>query len=148
MDEDIAIQLNKTISITPFHSPHRNEFSETVGFKIQSPGKSLVYIPDIDSWDKWTIDINDLIKNNDILLLDGTFYSDAELPGRNMQEVPHPLIKASLQKFSILEKIDRKKVYFTHLNHTNPVTKIKSVERFELIQSGCHVAEDGMMFTL
>ena len=146
--ENVAFNLNKNISITPFPVPHRNEFSETVGFKIQSVNKSLLYIPDIDSWDTWDLDINDLICRNDILLLDGTFFNNEELPDRNLQNVPHPFLKESLQKFSLLEEVDRNKVYFTHLNHSNPVIQISSLERSEIINQGCHIAEDGMVFTL
>lgn len=148
IEENITFDLNKNISIRPFEVPHRNEYSETVGFEIKSKNISLVYISDIDAWDQWDMDINDLIRSNDIVLLDGTFYNDAELLGRNMQAVPHPFIQDSLQQISLLEKEDRKKVYFTHLNHTNPVIKISSLERKEIIKMGCHVAEDGMVFTL
>ena len=148
IEENSAIQLNENISITPFQVPHRNEFSETVGYKIQSLYKSLLYIPDIDSWDTWDVDINDLIQSNDILLLDGTFFSDSELSDRNVQDVPHPFIQDSLQKFSLLEEVDRKKVYFTHLNHTNPAIRNSSPESLELLQNGCHIADDGMMFRM
>ena len=148
LEEDASIQLKRNLSITPFLVPHRNEFSETVGFKIQSINKSLLYIPDIDSWDTWDLDINDLICKNDILLLDGTFFNNEELPGRNLQDVPHPFLQESLQKFSLLEEVDRDKVYFTHLNHSNPVIQISSLERSEIINQGCHIAEDGMLFAL
>ena len=146
--EDSVVQLNEKISIVPFQVPHRNEFSETVGFTVQSVNKSLLYIPDIDSWDKWDVDINDIILINDILLLDGTFFSDSELSGRNLQDIPHPFIQDSLQKFSLLEEVDRKKVYFTHLNHTNPAIQNSSPERLELLQNGCHIADDGMVFRM
>ena len=96
IEENVAVHLNENISITPFQVPHRNEFSETVGFLIQSPDKSLLYIPDIDSWNQWDEDINELIRNNDILLLDGTFFSNSELSGRNVRDVPHPFIQNSL----------------------------------------------------
>ena len=94
------------------------------------------------------MDINDIIRSNDILLLDGTFFSDTELPGRNVQEVPHPFIKDSLQKFSLLDEVDRKKVYFTHLNHTNPAIRNSSLERSEIVQQGFHIADDGMVFRI
>ena len=148
LEEDASVKLKKNISIAPFLVPHRNEFSETVGFKIRSQSKSLLYIPDIDSWDTWDQDINDLICRNDILLLDGTFFNNKELPGRNLQDVPHPFLKESLQKFSLLEEVDRDKVYFTHLNHSNPVIQISSLERSMVYEKGCHIAEDGMLFAL
>ena len=148
MKEDAAIDLNDNLSITPFLVPHRNEFSETAGFQVVSSNKSLIYIPDIDSWKKWDIDINDMIHRNNFALLDGTYYNDIEVPGRNIQEIPHPLIKESLNKFSLLEKIDRDKVYFTHLNHSNPVIQISSLERSRIYDQGSHIAEDGMLFAL
>ena len=100
IEENAVVHLNENISITPFHVPHRNEFSETVGFKVQSADKSLLYISDIDSWD---ININELIRNNDFLLLDGTFHGSNELRHRNMKDVPHPLIIDSMHEFSVLE---------------------------------------------
>ena len=148
IEANTAVQLNTNLSIMPFQVPHRNEFSESVGFTILSSEKSLLYIPDIDSWNSWNLDINDMIGTNDILILDGTFFDDKELPGRNMKDVPHPFINESLQKFSLLEEVERRKVYFTHLNHTNPVIKTTTPERSEIINQGCHIAEDGMVFTL
>ena len=148
MEGGETILLCDNLSITPFLVPHRNEFSETIGITVKSSEKSLLYIPDIDSWNLWDVDINDLIKSNDFALLDGTFFNDAELPNRNVQDVPHPYINDSLNKFSLLDEIDRKKVYFTHLNHTNPVIKKSSLERSEVCDYSCHIAEDGMIFTL
>ena len=148
IEENLTLHLNNNLNVSIFNVPHRNEFSETIGFKIQSPDKSLIYISDIDSWDQWDVDINNLIKNNDILLLDGTFYDATELQSRNIENVPHPFIKDSLKKFSLLEEVDRKKVYFTHLNHTNPANQTLSTERETIIQMGCDIAEDGMVFIL
>ena len=148
MEKDETILLCDTLSITPFLVPHRNEFSETIGITVKSSEKSLLYVPDIDSWNSWDMDINDLIQRNNFALLDGTFYNDTELPGRNVQDVPHPYINDSLNKFSLLDEMDREKVYFTHLNHTNPVIKKYSLERSEVCDNSCHIAEDGMIFTL
>jgi len=148
IEKDKNIQLNENITIKPFQVPHRNEFSETIGFMVQSPDKSLVYIPDIDSWDKWDVDIIDIIQGNDILLLDGTFYDSGELQKSNIQDVPHPFIQDSLKKFSHLEEVDRKKVYFTHLNHTNNVLKADSRERNNVLNQGFHIASDNMTISM
>ena len=107
-----------------------------------------VGISDIDSWNDWEINILDLIRNTNFSLLDGTFYDSKELENRNMDDVPHPLIKDSLKKFSLLELVDRKKVYFTHLNHTNPVIQSSSLERLEILNKGYNLAEDGMIFKM
>ena len=45
------------VSLTPVLVPHRDEFSETVGFRIQGPNKSLLFLPDIDKWKKWKTNI-------------------------------------------------------------------------------------------
>ena len=45
------IDIFKDVKIIPIQVPHRNEYSETVGYRIQSSRHSVLYIPDIDSWD-------------------------------------------------------------------------------------------------
>lgn len=143
---DELVFLKNNLLITPFLVPHRNEFSETVGYKIHLDNNSLIYIPDIDSWEEWDGNMIDLVKNNDVAILDGTFYDGNELEDRKIEDIPHPCIKDSLKIFSLLEVVDRKKVYFTHLNHTNPVIQSSSSERLELLSHGYNVAEDGMVF--
>ena len=145
IEENTSVQLNKNISIAPFLVPHRNEFSETVGYSMQSARKKVLYIPDIDCWDQWETDINAMIKKHDIAFLDGTFYDKTELKRRKIEDVPHPSIKESIKRFSPLVAIDRKKVNFTHLNHTNNVLKQNSEERNEIIAQGFQVASDGMV---
>jgi len=117
LQDNYPIDIFKDVKITPFQVPHRNEYSETVGYRIQTSHKSVLYIPDIDSWDGWDTDINELIKESDIALLDGTFYDKAELKNRDLRAIPHPSIRESINLFSALDKMDRKKVNFTHLNH-------------------------------
>ena len=148
IEESAAVQLNEKISIMPFLVPHRNEFSETVGYSIQSARKKVLYIPDIDAWDDWEMDINKMIKKHDIALLDGTFYEKNELQSRNIEDVPHPSIKESIKRFSPLVEIDRKKVNFTHLNHTNKVLRQNSKERNEITSLGFQIASDGMIWSM
>ncbi len=144
IEENTSIQMNEGISITPLLVPHRNEFSETVGYSMQSARKKVLYIPDIDCWDQWDTDINEMIKKHDIVFLDGTFYDKTELKSRNIENVPHPFIKESIKRFSTLDVIDRKKVNFTHLNHTNKVLMKNSEERNKIIAQGFQIASDGM----
>jgi len=142
------INLTNEINIIPFEVPHRNEFSETVGYKIKNQNKSLIYIPDIDSWEKWESDIISIIYENDYLLLDGTFYSNSELSNRNIADVPHPLIKETIKKISKLNYEEKSKIYFTHINHTNPILDKRSKEFLDFTKSGCKIAEDYMFFNL
>jgi len=137
------IKLNDRVSITPFVVPHRDEFSETVGYRIVGPRKSALFIPDIDKWEKWDQAIESLLKQVDIAYLDGTFYGDGELPNRSMSEIPHPFIAESMKRFSELPLRERGKVRFIHLNHTNRALRPDSAARKNIEATGMRVARQG-----
>ncbi|MGI2259454.1 MBL fold metallo-hydrolase [Shewanella sp. GXUN23E] len=136
------------IRVTPLRVPHRDEFSETVGYFIQGPDKTALFIPDIDKWDKWGTDIAALIPEVDYALLDATFYSADELPGRAMAEVPHPLVLESMAKFEHLPASQRDKIIFIHFNHTNPLLNGASEEYRRVTGAGFHVAQEGQRLSL
>ena len=140
--------LHNNLSFTPILVPHRDEYSETVGYIIEGNRKKALYIPDIDKWAKWNISITEMIKNVDYAFLDGTFFDEKEINNRDISEIPHPFIIESLELFNNLENIDKAKVYFIHLNHTNPVLNKNSEEYKRVILSGFKVAEPGMEFVL
>lgn len=145
---DSAVSLNSSLKITPLKVPHRDEFSETVGFVIESNKKKILFIPDIDKWDKWEKNIVAEIGKVDLALLDGTFYKNGELPGRDMKEVPHPFVEESIQLFSSLPSTEKSKIVFIHFNHTNPLLKKESSEKKKLKADGFAVAEEGMIIEL
>jgi len=143
LEDGVRVRLNDRLSITPFLVPHRDEYSETVGFRIEGPRRTAVYIPDIDKWARWTTPIESVIRDVDIAWVDGTFFADGELGGRRaMSEVPHPFIVESLQRFEALSASDRNKIRFIHLNHTNP-TLWPGPERERVEKAGCHIAVQG-----
>ena len=146
LSDNKKVQLNSRLSIIPFKVPHRDEFSETVGFKIEGPSKSLVFIPDIDKWSKWQTDIIDIVENSDYSLLDGTFYDINELPGRDMSEIPHPFIIETMKLFKHSDKKDS--IYFIHLNHTNPALNKDSIEYKKIIGNGFNITERGNKLSL
>jgi pyrroloquinoline quinone biosynthesis protein B len=148
MSADQQVKLSEDLSIIPLIVPHRDEYSETVGFLIKARRESLLYIPDIDKWEKWSTDITELIGQVDYALLDGTFYQDGELPGRNMKDIPHPFVEESMQHFSKLSALDKSKVHFIHLNHTNPLLDKKSKAFKEVYLKGFNVAIEGISFLL
>ena len=121
--------------------PHRDEFSETVGFIIEGPHKKLLFIPDIDKWEKWKTDIVSLIKEVDHALIDGTFYSAAEVGNRNIVEIPHPLVQESMQLFDALPAKEKEKIMFIHFNHTNPLLNEQSEEAKLVKSKGFRIAE-------
>jgi len=142
------VELSPRLSIHPFTVPHRDELSETLGFRVLGPERSVVYIPDIDAWEGLKPPIETMIAENDQLYLDGSFFSKDELPHRNPAEIPHPCIKDSITRFAGLPDADRLKVVFTHFNHTNPVIDLDSTVYRELHAAGMMVASDGDILEL
>ena len=146
--KDREIQLNSHLIIEPILVPHRDEFSETVGFKIMGSKKSLVYIPDIDKWEKWEHDIIKEIANVDYAFLDATFFDAAEVNNRDISEIPHPFIIESMKLFSELTSEEKNKIYFIHFNHTNPALNPESPQTKEVIGNGFHIARINDVFEL
>ncbi len=140
--------LTESISIVPMQVPHRDEYSETVGYTINSTDKSALFIPDIDKWDKWDRDINEEIAKVDYAFLDGTFYRNGEIWGRDMSDIPHPFIQESMSYFNKLSASEKNKIYFIHLNHTNPLLDKSSEERQSFDKKRYHVAREGQIVDL
>ena len=140
--------LHNNLSFTPIQVPHRDEYSETVGYFIEGIHKKALYIPDIDKWAKWEVSIVEMIKSVDYAFLDGTFFDEKEINNRDISEIPHPFIIESLKLFKELDGSEKSKVYFIHLNHTNPVLNSESSEYKKVISAGFNIAKTGMEFFL
>ncbi len=140
--------LGGTVRVTPLLVPHRDEYAETAGFVIENNGKKLLFIPDIDKWEKWNRQIIAEIGKVDIAMIDGTFYAGNELPGRNMSEVPHPFVSESMELFKQLPLKEKNKVLFIHFNHTNPLLRKNAIERELVRKAGFGIAEEGMVIPL
>jgi len=136
------------IQVSPFLVPHRDEFSETVGYEITGPNKKAVFLPDINKWSLWDTDLTALVKSVDYALIDATFYGDGELPGRNMSQVPHPLVTESMNALSELSSDERAKIWFIHFNHTNPLLNALSEESKFVRSEGYNVAVEGVRLPL
>jgi pyrroloquinoline quinone biosynthesis protein B len=138
-----SIPLNERINVVPFLVPHRDEYSETVGFRIRGPSRTVVYLPDIDKWERWDVAIEDLVADADVAYLDGTFFAADELPGRDMSEIPHPFIVESIARFKSLPVKERNKIRFIHANHTNPILNPNSSASAAVAAAGHRVAKQG-----
>ncbi len=126
--------------------PHRDEFSDTVAWVFEGPGRSLLYLPDIDRWSRWDRDVVDVVSALHVALLDGTFYSADEVPGRAIEDIPHPLIPDSMER--LREVARRTRVIFTHLNNSNPALRPDGPEAESLWAAGFGVAREGMEIPL
>lgn len=140
-----AVAINDRLKVTPYVVPHRQEYSEVVGFLIEGPNRSVLYIPDIDKWELWDemgTRIEDLVARVDVAYLDGTFFAQGEIPGRDMSTFPHPFIADSMDRFRALPAVERAKIRFIHLNHTNPAIWADSPARRAITDRGFQVAEE------
>lgn len=145
---DSSVEISQDLSVIPVVVPHRDEYSETVGFKISSANRRILFIPDIDKWEKWKWDIREEVKNFDKVLIDGSFFRNGELPGRDMSEIPHPFVEESMKLLSGLPDSLKRRVTFIHFNHTNPLLRKNTREREEVKKAGYSFAEEGMVIEL
>ena len=141
------VKLSENIFVIPIKVPHRDEYSETVGYKIIGKSKKILFIPDIDKWDEWEKSIIEEVKLVDYAFIDGTFYNGSEL-NRDMREIPHPSIEETLQLFSNQPVAERNKIYFIHINHTNPILTNKNGIRDLVEGLGFNIAQRGLKFKL
>jgi len=144
---ETPIELGGDLIVIPISVPHRDEFSETVGYKILGAKKSALFIPDIDKWKLWEKDIVTEVKNVDYAFIDGTFFEDGEI-NRPIQDVPHPFISETVSIFKNESLAVKQKIYFIHLNHTNPAHNKTSTQRIAIEKQGFHFAVVGTSFIL
>ena len=141
------VNLSKDLKVIPIKVPHRDEYSETVGYKIVGKTKKVLFIPDIDKWSEWERDIIQEVKKVDYALIDGTFYNGNEL-NRDMSEIPHPSIEETIGLFLNEPIQERNKIYFIHINHTNPILTNKNNIKSNIENFGFNIAQKGLKLFL
>lgn len=142
------VKLSSNLKVIPFMVPHRDEYSETVGYTIIGPNKKALFIPDIDKWKRWDKDIIQEISKVDYAFIDATFYDAEEINNRDISEIPHPFIIESMSLFADLPPEEKDKVYFIHLNHTNPGLDPESAASKRILKIGFHIAQIKDVFRL
>jgi pyrroloquinoline quinone biosynthesis protein B len=148
LDDGAGVDLRGGITVTPFLVPHRDEYTETVGYRIDGPNRSAIFIPDIDKWDRWEGDLVALVRDADFAFIDATFYEDGEIPGRSMEDIPHPFVVESMTLLEPLTPAERARVHFIHFNHTNPLLIEGSGAQGEVRDAGFTIAAEGMRLEL
>lgn len=145
-----TVELAGGVSFTPLSVPHRDEFSDTVAYLLRGPRRTLLYVPDTDSWDAWATPLPQVLaaKGVDVLLPDATFFSLDELPGRDIGSIGHPLMTQTLELLGGEVAAGRLEVYFTHLNHSNPALDPASPARRRIEEAGFGVLREGQRFPL
>jgi pyrroloquinoline quinone biosynthesis protein B len=125
------------LRLRAFLSPHRGEDTDTLGLEVRGPSRTLAYVSDADAFPPA---LAERLRAADVALVDGTFYDAGELPNREARLVPHPLVRDSVRTLAGA----RGEVWFTHLNHTNPLLSAAP----PALPARFGVAADGQEFPL
>jgi pyrroloquinoline quinone biosynthesis protein B len=113
-------------------------------FRDNSSGATALFAPSVG---ELTDELRNAVHESDVVLFDGTFWSDGELaairPGaRSARQMNHlPISDGSLD--FLHQSPARRKIY-THINNTNPILMATSRERAHVKQSGIEIARDGL----
>jgi pyrroloquinoline quinone biosynthesis protein B len=145
IEPDKEFALTESLRATALSVPHRDEDSDTVAYVVAGPARRLLWLPDIDKWEKWDRRIEDVLRTVDVAFLDGTFFSADEIPGRSIAEIPHPLVSETISLLATGR--GRARVFFVHLNHTNRLLWDRNETR-RLLDKGFGVASEGQRLPL
>ncbi|MGB8986078.1 MAG: pyrroloquinoline quinone biosynthesis protein PqqB [Candidatus Sulfotelmatobacter sp.] len=120
----------------------------SLGFFVHSKsGARLAYMPAVPQVDDALLAELDAC---DLLLFDGTFWSDDELirlqgGGQTAQQMGHIAVEETLVK---LAGVRRPRKIFLHINNTNPMLDEASPQYRQVRGAGWEIAEDGWQFNL
>lgn len=143
----VELELTPSLSATAIRVPHRDEDSDTVAWMVAGPHRELLWLPDIDKWEKWDRSITGLVSERKLLaFVDGTFFSADEIPGRSIRDIPHPLVPETVARFGDAPSRPAR-VLFVHLNHTNRLLWDPSARK-EIERKGFGIAREGERFPL
>jgi len=142
--------LNEQLSVTAYLVPHRDEFADTVGFLFAGPTQRVFYVPDTDGWQHWDVAFEDWLDQHrvDVAIVDGSFFSMDELPGRDVAAIGHPLVIETVERLKTRVADGTLEVLFTHFNHSNPVLDADRAHRTQVEDAGFGVLDDGMELPL
>ncbi len=142
--------LDEQLSVTAFRVPHRDEFADTVGYLFAGPQRRVFYVPDTDGWEHWETPLEEWLERQevDVAIVDGTFFSMDELPGRDVAAIGHPLVIDTIKRLQEKVSAGSLRVFFTHFNHSNPVLDADGERRRQVEAAGFAVLDDGLELPL
>ena len=124
IESGVSFEPTPGLTVEPIAVQHRKDFSDTFAFRITGEKQTILFAPDMDSLDG----VEQLLDGVDVAYLDGTFFDENELPNRDVTQVPHPLIKESIQSLQEFSVDYPGVIRFIHFNHSNPVLHDKILE--------------------
>eukprot|EP01100_Stratorugosa_tubuloviscum_P012595 TRINITY_DN6020_c2_g1_i1.p1 TRINITY_DN6020_c2_g1~~TRINITY_DN6020_c2_g1_i1.p1 ORF type:complete len:395 (-),score=187.35 TRINITY_DN6020_c2_g1_i1:79-1263(-) len=167
------VSLSERLFASAISLTHDNSVFDCLGLRFTGQyGVTALYLPNVpcESWEKFAPNLIELIANNDLLLLDGTYYREGEViesvwdqinPKKStteqlahsnlespMSTMPHPLVLHTSRQLVGLPPTEKAKIHFIHLNHSNILLNESSQEYKQLISSGFFVAKEQFQFYL
>jgi pyrroloquinoline quinone biosynthesis protein B len=147
------------LTVEPFVVPagpprftSRTATGHTVGLRIEDleSGGTCAFVPGCGELNQSLLD---RLEQTDLLLFDGTFWSDDELialgiSNRSARQMDHLAISGPAGSLGLLAALSRPRKVYTHINNTNPILLEDSPERLAVSAAGIEVGYDGMSFTL
>lgn len=123
--------------------PDESSLGLIVESSVVSGGKRIAFLAAVPAIDDALLAE---IEVCDVLLFDGTFWSDDELirvqgSGQTAREMGHVPVEDTLQR---LERVKRPRKIFVHINNTNPMLDESGAEYRAVRAAGWEIAWDGM----
>jgi pyrroloquinoline quinone biosynthesis protein B len=121
-----------------------------VGFAFEHSSKRLLVVPNLPgrgtAWKMWA-------ESSDLILIDGTFWSDDELikigrSKKTAREIGHLPLSGPNGLLEQFPKHARGRKVLVHINNTNPILDEDSAEHRAVLDAGFEIAYDGMEFEL
>jgi len=119
-------------------------------FRDRTGGGVVTYVPGLARVDDR---VRERLAASDLVLVDGTFWTDDELPRlgfstRSASDMGHVPLSGSGGTLELLAGLDRPRKVLVHINNTNPILLEDSPERDAVHRAGVEVAYDGLEFEL
>jgi pyrroloquinoline quinone biosynthesis protein B len=147
VEPGVEFALTADLHATAIRVPHRDEDSDTVAFLVRGPAARLLWLPDIDRWDRWDRRLPEFFVGTPLTaFVDGTFFSSDEIPGRSIADIPHPLVPDTAAIVAAHPAM-RGRIFLVHLNHTNRLYWDEDA-RSEIRRSGLDIATRGQRIPL
>jgi pyrroloquinoline quinone biosynthesis protein B len=130
---------------------HLTTGEASLGLIVESAaGKRFAYMPAVPQIDDALLKEFD---SADVLLFDGTFWSDDELiriqgNGATAREMGHVPVSGAEGSLMRLAGLRRPRKIYMHINNTNPILNEAGPEYRQVRDAGWEIAEDGWQFDL
>ena len=117
----------------------------SLGLLLEADGRRLAYTPSLP---EVTDSIREMYDSCDVILVDGTFWSDAELSRTHSgtplaRSIGHVPMSGEDGTIALLAGIRARQRIFVHINNTNPVLDTRGPEYKYVSDAGWQIGQDG-----